>query len=92
VKEHDLSGAFWWALIALILAAGFSSGCSHKKPLPRHLKQPTQVVKFYSGGQLIRSWVAKGRVSWYGANSFCFYDKETGNYIRVSGDVVVTHE
>ena len=48
-------------------------------------------VQLYSGGKLVREWVATGKVlSVENSDGYYFSDKETGGLVEVSGDVVIT--
>ena len=48
-------------------------------------------VEMYSGGQMVRSWTASGKVhSEKGSDGYFFNDKATGKLIEVAGDVVIT--
>ena len=48
-------------------------------------------VEMYSGGQMVRSWTASGKVhSEEGSDGYFFNDKATGKLIEVAGDVVIT--
>jgi hypothetical protein len=50
-------------------------------------------VEMFSGGQMVRSWVASGKVqSENGSDGYYFNDKETGKLIEVAGDVVITQQ
>lgn len=48
-------------------------------------------VEMYSGGKMVRSWTASGKVhSEGGSDGYFFNDKATGKLIEVAGDVVIT--
>lgn len=48
-------------------------------------------VQLYSGGKLVRSWVASGKVqSESSSDGYYFNDEKTGLLIEVAGDVVIT--
>ena len=47
-------------------------------------------IKMYSGGVLVEEWVPTGKVQTEeNSDGYVFRSKETGLFIRVSGDVVV---
>lgn len=48
-------------------------------------------VEMYSGGQLVRQWVASGKVeSEQNSDGYYFNDYKTGKLIEVAGDVVIS--
>ena len=48
-------------------------------------------VEMYSGGKLVKEWVATGKVqSESNSDGYYFNDKETGKLVEVSGDIVIT--
>lgn len=51
-------------------------------------------IELYSGGQLVRTWHSTGKViqEGEGSDGHSFQEKGTGNFVRVTGDVVITVE
>ena len=50
-------------------------------------------VEMYSGGQMVRTWIASGKVqSENGSDGYYFNDKTSGKLIEVAGDVVITEQ
>lgn len=50
-------------------------------------------VTFYSGGQVVRTWSARGQVlDSEKSDGYYFVDDATGKLIEVSGDVVIEQE
>jgi hypothetical protein len=49
------------------------------------------VIELYSGGKMVRSWTSTGKVLTEAeSDGYHFRDSATDEYVRVSGDVVVT--
>ena len=50
-------------------------------------------IELYSGGKMVKSWKSSGRVaSEEHSDGYYFQDKETGKFVRVTGDLVITPE
>ena len=50
-------------------------------------------VEMFSGGQMVRTWIASGKVqSENGSDGYYFNDKTSGKLIEVAGDVVITEQ
>ena len=48
-------------------------------------------VELYSGGVKVREWRSTGKVQTEGqSDGYIFRDAETGDFVRVTGDCVVT--
>lgn len=49
-------------------------------------------IEMYSGGQLVRTWYSTGKViqEGEGSDGHSFTEKGTGDFVRVTGDVVIT--
>ena len=48
-------------------------------------------VEMVSGGRIVRTWTSTGKVaSETNSDGYYFKDKETGKYIEVSGEVIIT--
>lgn len=75
-KSYNL-GCFLVLLIAVIF--GVMPGCD---------TSPNHTVRLYSGGGVTREWKSSMFGSWI-QGTYCFKDEKTGQWVCVSGNVVV---
>lgn len=74
----------------VIFAVLFCAGCTdvERSNLASYGRKHT--IELYSGGECVRTWVSTGKVvTESNSDGYVFRDAD-GNFIRVSGNVVVT--
>ena len=80
-------------LIAALSVCLFCASCTDAEKAKLTGYGGEYKVEMYSGGQLVRSWVATGKVhSESGSDGYYFNDKVTRKLVEVSGDVVITEQ
>lgn len=78
-------------MVLAVMAAVALAGCTDAKKAKMGGYGSEHRVEMYSGGELVRTWTATGKVlSEEHSDGYYFNDKETGALIEVSGDVVIT--
>ena len=77
--------------VLTLICASFAVGCSNADPASLTAYGDEHRVELYSGGQKVREWQSTGKVfSEENSNGFYFKDAESGQLVRVTGDVIVT--
>ena len=80
-------------LIAALSVCSFCASCTDAGRAKLTGYGGEYKVEMYSGGQLVRTWIASGKVqSENGSDGYYFNDKVTGKLIEVAGDVVITEQ
>ena len=68
-----------------------TTGCTDADRAALNAYGDEHVVELYSGGQKVREWQSTGKVfSEENSDGFYFKDSDSGQLVRVTGNVVVT--
>ena len=90
-REDSMSRFCQLLLMLSFTGVLLAAGCADADRGPRSSSGDMHLVELYSGGTKVREWQAAGKVSAEeNRRGFSFKDAESGQLVRISGDVVVT--
>ena len=81
----------WMHAVIVAMATVVCAGCTDAEVSRAMAYGDPQRVRLFSGGVLIGEWTTTGTVLNEGASDgYVFTDGETGQMVRVSGEVIIT--